>query len=108
MAASKRPRVTLSTLDRRMSGLDDRMHTLDQRMDGLDHRVQDLGDRMRGQGIILEEIRAQNRATIEAVVAFRVALEAKIDQADRDSQARDAVLCLLALTTRVDALGRVT
>jgi hypothetical protein len=37
-----------------------------------------------------------------------VALEAKIDQADRDSQARDAVLCLLALTTRVDALGRVT
>src|SRR5687767_3688591 len=50
------------------------------------------GDRMRGHGIILEEIRSQNRATIEAVAAFRVALEAKIDQVDRDSRARDALL----------------
>jgi chromosome segregation ATPase len=49
-------------------------------------------DLVHGQGIILEEIRSQNRVTIEAIEATRVALEAKIDQVDRDSQARDSVL----------------
>jgi hypothetical protein len=71
MAASKRPRVTLSDLDRHMRQID---------------------DRTRGQGVIFEEIRSQNRATIESVAAFRVALEARIDQVDRGNQARDAVL----------------
>jgi methyl-accepting chemotaxis protein len=32
-----------------------------------------------GNGVLLEEMRAQNRATIEAVEASRVALEGKID-----------------------------
>jgi|SRR4051812_4834412 len=49
-------------------------------------------EEIRGHGVILEEIRSQNRATIEAVEAARVALEAKIDQVDRDGRARDAVL----------------
>ena len=49
-------------------------------------------DLVHGQGIILEEIRSQNRVTIEAIEATRVALEAKIDQVDRDSNARDSVL----------------
>jgi hypothetical protein len=49
-------------------------------------------EEIRGHGVILEEMRSQNRATIEAVEAARVALEAKIDQVDRDGRARDAVL----------------
>lgn len=61
--------------------------------------LQDVLDEVRknteliqGREVILEEIRSQNRATIEAVEATREALEAKIDQVDRNSQARDAVL----------------
>ena len=46
---------------------------------------------MRGHGVILEDIRSQNRATMEALQATRAALEEKIDQVDRNSQARDAV-----------------
>jgi hypothetical protein len=42
--------------------------------------------------IILEEIRSQNRATIEAVEATRTALEDKISHVDEASQARDGVL----------------
>jgi hypothetical protein len=49
-------------------------------------------DFLHGQGTILEEIRSQNRVTIEAIEATRVALEAKIDHFDRDSKARDSVL----------------
>jgi hypothetical protein len=47
---------------------------------------------MRSHGVILEDIRSQNRATIEAVEATRAALEERIDRGDRDSQARDSVL----------------
>ena len=54
--------------------------------------LKDVLAEMRGHGIILEDIRSQNRATIEAVEATRAALEEKIEQVDRDSQARDAVL----------------
>lgn len=107
MAASKRPRVTVSDLD---------------------HRMRELDDHVRGHGIILEEIRSQNRATIEAVESARVALEARIDQVDRGSSSRDALLeaavrqnssdilrngehirknseDIRVLTARVDALG---
>jgi hypothetical protein len=49
-------------------------------------------EQIRGHGVILEDIRSQNRATIEALQATRAALEEKIDQVDRSSQARDAVL----------------
>jgi methyl-accepting chemotaxis protein len=56
-----------------------------------------FGTERRGQSVILEEMRAQNRATIEAVEASRVALEGKIDRADRESRERDA---LLELTVR--------
>jgi hypothetical protein len=78
-------------------------------------------DLVHGQGIILEEIRSQNRVTIEAIEATRVALEATIDQVDRDKKARDSVLeaavrqnsgdirtnseDLRVLTAHVDALG---
>jgi methyl-accepting chemotaxis protein len=47
---------------------------------------------MRGHGVLLEDIRSQNRATIEAVESTRAALEERIDRVDRDSRARDSVL----------------
>ena len=81
MAGSKRRRVTMSDLD---------------------HRLRELTDRLSGRGIILEEIRSQYRATIDAVEAARVALEARIDQFDRDSRAREDIR---VLTARVEALG---
>jgi chromosome segregation ATPase len=55
-------------------------------------KLQDILNEMRGHGVILEDIRSQNRATIEAVEATRAALEERIDRVDRDSQARDADL----------------
>ena len=83
--------------------------------------LKDILAEMRGHGVILEDIRSQNRATMEALQATRAALEEKIDQVDRNSQARDAVLeaavrqnskdirknseDIRVLTTRVDALG---
>lgn len=54
--------------------------------------LKDILAAMRGHGVILEDIRSQNRATMEALQATRAALEEKIDQVDRNSQARDAVL----------------
>jgi len=97
--------------------------------------LKDVLAEMRGHGVILEDIRAQNRATIEAVQMTRAVLEEKIDQVDRASRERDAVLAaavrqnsedirqnsedirknsedirknsedIRVLTTRVDALG---
>ena len=49
-------------------------------------------EQIRGHGVILEDIRSQNRATIEAVEATRAALEERIDRVDRDSRERDLVL----------------
>jgi chromosome segregation ATPase len=42
--------------------------------------------------VILEEIKSQNRGTIEAVESSRTALEQRIDRLDQESRARDAVL----------------
>jgi hypothetical protein len=54
--------------------------------------LKDILAEMRGHGVILEDIRSQNRATMEALQATRAALEEKIDRVDRSSKARDAVL----------------
>jgi methyl-accepting chemotaxis protein len=48
--------------------------------------------RVRGNGFRLEEMRSQNRATIEAVEATRVALEAKIETVGRATGDRLTVL----------------
>ena len=48
--------------------------------------------RVRGNGFLLEEMRSQNRATIEAVEATRVALEAKIETVGRATGDRLTVL----------------
>jgi hypothetical protein len=42
--------------------------------------------------VILEDIQSQNRATIEAVEAARLAVEQRIDRVDQDSRGRGAVL----------------
>jgi hypothetical protein len=44
------------------------------------------------QGLLLEDMRSQNRATIEAVEATRQALEQRIERIDQDARARDAML----------------
>jgi hypothetical protein len=44
------------------------------------------------QGLLLEDMRSQNRATIEAVEATRLALEQRIERIDQDARARDAML----------------
>jgi cell division protein FtsB len=75
------------------------------------------------QTLLIEDMRSQNRATIEAVEASRQALEQRIDRVDQDSRARDAVLELAIrelkvnvqqnsidirdLTGRVEALARI-
>ena len=46
----------------------------------------------RGNGVLIEEMRAQNRATIEAVEATRVCLEVKIDALARETGGRLTVL----------------
>jgi hypothetical protein len=47
---------------------------------------------VRGNGVLIEEMRAQNRATIEAVEASRVVLESKIDSLARKTGGRLTVL----------------
>jgi hypothetical protein len=54
--------------------------------------VREGQEQIRGQGVILEEMRAQNRATIEAVEASRVVLEGKIDSLARETGGRLIVL----------------
>jgi hypothetical protein len=54
--------------------------------------LKDLLAELRGHGVILEDIRSQNRAMIAALQAWREASDAKIDHVDRNGQARDAGL----------------
>jgi DNA repair ATPase RecN len=44
--------------------------------------------------VILEDIRSQNRSTLEAVEAFRQSIEERIDRLDRESRGRDELLAL--------------
>ena len=52
--------------------------------------------------VILEEIKSQNRSTIEAVESSRAALEQRIDRLDQESRARDATLELAIRQLRAD------
>src|SRR6266536_1862406 len=54
--------------------------------------LQKILDGVRGNGVLLEEMRTQNRAAIEAVEANRVALEDKIDALARETGGRLAIL----------------
>lgn len=61
-----------------------------------------LDDRIRSQGILLEEMRSQNHATIEAVEATRLALEQRIDRLEQETGARDRALELAIKDLRID------
>lgn len=52
--------------------------------------------------VILEEIRSQNRATIEAVEASRTALEQRIDRLEHETRTRDAALEMAIRELRLD------
>jgi putative heme degradation protein len=52
--------------------------------------------------IVLEEIRSQNRATIEAVEAARVALEQRLDRLEHETRTRDAALEMAIRELRLD------
>jgi hypothetical protein len=43
---------------------------------------------------ILEDIRSQNRTTVEAIEAFRASIEERIERLDRESRQRDDTLAL--------------
>lgn len=58
----------------------------------MDARFGEMGVRVDSQTLLLENMRAQNRATIEAVEASRQALEQKIDTLTRDTNERIAIL----------------
>jgi hypothetical protein len=49
-------------------------------------------EQFRGHGVILEEMRTQNRATIEAVEMVRVTVEQRIDRFERETGERFTVL----------------
>jgi hypothetical protein len=49
-------------------------------------------EQIRGHGVILEEMRSQNRATIEAVEASRVTVDQRIDRFERATGERFTVL----------------
>lgn len=73
--------------------------------------------------LAVEDMRSQNRLTIEAVESTRTALERRIDEVDRESRSRDAVLEMAVrevkvslqqvsvdvrdLSARVEALARI-
>jgi hypothetical protein len=52
--------------------------------------------------VILEEIRSQNRATIEEVVTSRQSLELRIERLERDTSARDAMLEMAVRELRLE------
>jgi methyl-accepting chemotaxis protein len=49
-------------------------------------------EQIRGHGVILEEMRSQNRATIEAVETIRVTVDQRIDRFEHATQDRFTVL----------------
>ena len=54
--------------------------------------VRRINDRIQGREVILEEMRTQNRATIEAVEMVRVTVEQRIDRFERETGDRFTVL----------------
>jgi hypothetical protein len=56
--------------------------------------------------VILEQIRSQNHATIEAVESLRAALVQRLESVDEDSRARDSLL-ELAVRDLIEALARL-
>lgn len=58
--------------------------------------------------VILEDIRSQNRSTMEAVEAFRQSIEERIDRLDRDTRDRDGLLALAITDLRQEVQHHTT
>ena len=56
--------------------------------------------------VILEQIRSQNHATIEAVESLRAALVQRLESTDEDSRSRDSLL-ELAVRDLIEAMARL-
>lgn len=52
--------------------------------------------------VIPEDIRSQNRSTIEALEAARLSLEGRIERLDQDSRSRDSLLELAIRDVRLE------
>jgi hypothetical protein len=85
-------RVGLEGLTTGVGDLGERVDGLAANVGGMRERVDILTVRIDSQGLLLEEMRSQNSATIEAVEAVRVSLEQRIDHVDREARGRDPVL----------------
>ena len=58
--------------------------------------------------VILEDIRSQNRSTLEAVEAFRQSIEERIDRLDHDGRDRDGLLALAVTDLRQEVRQHTT
>ncbi len=58
--------------------------------------------------VILEEMKSQNRSTMEAVEAFRQSIEERIDSLDRDSRDRDGLMALALTDLRQEVRQHTT
>lgn len=101
----------LGTMDSRFVDMDSRLQGLQGTMDSrlgemqgamdagflemqavMDGRLEEMGIKVDSQALLLEDMRAQNRATIEAVETSRQALEEKVESLTRDTNQRIGVL----------------
>jgi hypothetical protein len=78
--------------DEMQGAMDARFGEMDSRFDDVDVRLEEMGIRIDSQTLLLEDMRAQNRATIEAVETSRQALEERVESLTRDTNQRIAVL----------------
>jgi hypothetical protein len=62
-------------------------------------------EEVHGQGVVLEEMRAQNHATIEAVETFRVTVEQRFDRLERETDGRFTVLEVAVRQNSADLRG---
>ena len=85
-----------SRLEKLQGSMDFRFVAVDSRLEDMQasmaFQFQEVGIRVDSQTLLLEDMRAQNRATIEAVEASRRALEETIEALTRDTNARIGVL----------------
>ena len=82
----------LRSLDEQTRSHGDELRSHGEQLRTLDERVRAQGVEIRGHSVLLEDMRSQNRLTIEAVETTRLALTERIDRLDEDTRGRDAVL----------------
>jgi hypothetical protein len=93
MASRKQPRsATLRTVLERIDTFGANLEETRSLARDTRDRLGDLAVRVDSQSLLLEDMRSQNRATIEAVEVSRQALERRIDRLQQETSSRDALL----------------